>query len=263
MKHGFLDKYSDLNSFVHRLDPRTKILATLAFVLAVMATPPLRWEAFALYLLLILTLVLLAKLPLRYVLKKSLTVIPFVLMVAIFIPFLKTGEAAGSYNVWLWKISITYGGLVVLWNMLIKSWLSVLSMTLLSSTTRFPELLKGLGRLGLPKVMVMMLSFMYRYIFVLADEAMRMNQAKESRGVASLRPYGERWARQAKTLGNLIGTLFIRTYERAERVYGAMLARGFDGEIRTLSNLRFGRVDLGFGVAYSLSLAAICLAAFR
>jgi len=256
MKHGFLDKYSELNSFIHRLDPRTKILAILAFVLAVMATPPLRWEAFALYLALILSLVLLARLPIRYVLKKSLVVIPFVLMVAAFIPFLETGEA-GSYNVWFWKASITRSGLVILWNMLVKAWLSALSMALLSSTTRFPELLKGLGRLGLPKVMVMMLSFMYRYIFVLADEAMRMGQAKESRSSGG----GLAW--QIKAVGNLIGTLFIRTYERAERVYGAMLARGFDGEIRTLSSLRFGRADLGFGVAYSLCLVAICLAALR
>jgi len=259
MKHGFIDKYSDLDSFVHRLDPRTKILATLAFIFAVMVTPPLPCHTFALYLALIVALALLAKLPILYVLKRSSVVLPFVLMMAAFLPFYKEGEVAGSYNVWLWQLSVTYGGLVVLWNALAKSWLSALSMVLLSSTTRFPDLLKGLERLGVPKVMVMILSFMYRYIFVLADEAMRLQRAKDSRGVATLRPYGGGWAWQAKTIGNMVGTLFVRTYERSERACGAMVARGFDGHIHTLSDLRFGRADLCFGVAFLLSLALIAL----
>jgi len=251
MKHGFIDEYSDLDSFVHRLDPRTKILATLAFILAVMVTPPLPCHTFAPYLALIVALTLLAKLPILYVLKRSSVVLPFVLMMAAFIPFYKQGEVAGSYNIRLWQLSVTYGGLAILWNTLAKSWLSALSMILLSSTTRFPDLLKGLERLGVPKVMVMILSFMYRYIFVLVDEAMRMQQARDSRN------FGGGWAWQAKTIGNMIGTLFVRTYERGERTYGAMVARGFDGHIRTLSDLRFRRADLCFGVAFLFALVLI------
>jgi len=253
MRHGFIDQYSDLDSFIHRLDPRTRILTTLAFVLAVVATPPPAWPAFALQAILIASLILLARLPPLYALKRSVVILPFVLMIAIFIPFLEQGEVAGSYNIWLWQVSVTYDGLIVLWNVLVKSWLSALGLILLSATTPFPRLLKGLERLGVPQVMVMILSFMYRYIFVLADEAMRMQRARDSRN------FGGRWSWQVRTIGNMLGTLFIRSYERGERVYGAMVARGFDGEIRTLSDLRFGRTDLGFGVVFSISLVAIGL----
>lgn len=255
MKHAFLDQYSDLDSFVHRLDPRTKALVVLAFVLVVMATPPTAWPSFALGTILIAGLILLARLPPLYVLKRSAVVVPFVLMIALSLPFFEGGQVAGSYNVGQWQISVTYEGLLVLWNVVVKSWLSALSLILLSATTPFARLLKGLERLGVPRVMVMILSFMYRYIFVLVDEAMRLGRARESRNLGG----GLLW--RARTLGNMIGTLFLRSYERAERVYQAMLARGFDGEIKTLSELRFGRADLCFGIICSLCLAIIWLAA--
>jgi cobalt/nickel transport system permease protein len=257
MKHAFIDQYSDLDSFVHRLDPRTKALAVLAFVLVVMATPPTAWPAFALGTVLMAGLILLARLPLLYVLKRSAVVVPFVLMIALFLPFFEGGQVAGSCNVGWWRVSVTYEGLLVLWNVVVKSWLSALGLILLSATTPFPRLLRGLERLGVPRVMVMILSFMYRYIFVLVDEAMRLGRARESRNLGG----GLLW--RARTLGNMLGTLFLRSYERAERVYQAMLARGFDGEMRTLSELRFGRADLYFGFACSFCLAVIGLAALR
>lgn len=255
MKHAFLDQYSELDSLIHRLDPRTKALAMLAFVLVVMATPPTAWPAFALGTVLMAGLILIARLPPLYVLKRSAVVAPFVLMIALFLPFFEGGQVAGSYNIGWWRVSIPYDRLLVLWNVVVKSWLSALSLILLSATTPFPRLLKGLQRLGVPRVMVMILSFMYRYLFVLVDEAMRMGRARESRGLGGSR------VRQIRTLGNMIGTLFLRSYERGERVYQAMLARGFDGEMRTLSELRFGRADLCFGIVCSLCLAIICLVA--
>jgi len=173
---------------------------------------------------------------------------PFVLMIAIFIPFIKEGEVAGSYNIWLWQVSVTYTGLQVLWNVLIKAWLSILSLTWLTSTTKLTNLLKGLEQLGMPRVMVMILSFMYRYIFVLVDEVMRLRQARDSRD------FGSKRLRQLGTVGNMIGTLFIRSYERGERVYAAMLARGFDGHSRTLDRLNFSQADAYFGIGFSLVL---------
>lgn len=257
MKHTFIDQYSDLDSFVHRLDPRTKTLVVLAFVLVMMATPPTAWPSFALGAVLVTGLILLARLPPLYVLKRSAVVVPFVLMIALSLPFFKGGEVVGSYNVGQWQVSVSYEGLIVLWNVVAKSWLSALSLILLSATTPFPRLLKGLERLGVPRVMVMILSFMYRYIFVLVDEAMRLGRARDSRNLGG----GLLW--RARTLGNMIGTLFLRSYERGERVYQAMLARGFDGEMRTLSELRFGRADLYFGLACCFCLAAIWLATLR
>jgi len=251
VKHGFLDRYSDLDSFIHKLDPRTRFITTFAFILVVVLTPPTRWQAFALYFALLAGLILLSKLPPLYVLKRSLVIVPFVLMIAIFIPFFRPGEVVGSYNVWLWELSITYSGLLVLWNVVIKAWLSILSLIVLSSTTKFSELLKGLEQLRMPKVMVMILSFMYRYIFVLVDEVIRMKQARDSRNFGGKRTW------QLKTIGNMVGTLFLRSYERGERVYGAMVARGFEGQTRTLTNLRFQAVDLYYAMGFAVVLALI------
>ena len=105
----------------------------------------------------------------------------------------------------------------------------------------------------MPWVMVMLLSFMYRYIFLLTDEVMRMKQARDSRNFGGKRLW------QIRTIGNMIGTLFIRSYERGERVYVAMLARGFDGQTRTLNTLNFRQADAYFGISFCLALILTCV----
>lgn len=253
MKHSFLDQYSDRDSFVHRLDPRTKLVTVFLFILAVALTSPAVWPAFAVYFVLISSLILLSRVPVLYVLKRSLVIVPFVLLVAVFVPFFKEGEIAGSYNIWLWQVSVTHSGLQVLWNILAKAWLSILSLILLTSTTKIAELLQGLERLHLPRVMVMILSFMYRYIFVLVDEVMRMKQARDSRN------FGGRRLWQLRTIGNMAGTLFIRSYERGERVYGAMLARGYDGQCRTLNHRSLRTADTCFGIGFVIAVILTCV----
>jgi cobalt/nickel transport system permease protein len=253
MKHSFLDRYSDRNSLVHRLDPRTKLVAVFLFILAVGLTSPAMWPVFAVYFIVVATLIVLSRVPVFYVLKRSLVIIPFVLVIAVFIPFFKEGEAIGSYNIWIWKVSLSYHGLQVLGTILVKAWLSILSLILLASTTKITDLLRGLEQLRLPGVMVMVLSFMYRYIFILVDEVMRMKQARDSRN------FGGSRLRQLMTIGNMAGTLFIRSYERGERVYDAMLSRGFDGQSRTLHHLSFGLSDLFFGVSFGLVVVFTCL----
>ena len=248
MKHSFIDEYSHLNSFIHRLDPRTKLVASLAFILAVVLTPASNWRIFAIYFSMIVVMLVLSQLPPLYVLKRSLVIFPFVLLIAIFIPFFKEGQVAGSYNVWLWQISITYSGLLILANVMVKSWLCILALILLSSTTRLDDLLKALRQLGIPQVMILILSFMYRYIFVLVDEVMRIQQARDSRN------FGGSWLHHIKTIGHMVGTIFIRSYERGERIYAAMLARGFNGQVSTLHKLRFKQADAYFGAAFSLVL---------
>lgn len=248
MKHSFIDEYSDLNSFIHRLDPRTKLVASLAFIIAVVLTPANNWRVFVFYFCIVAVLLIISKLPPFYVLKRSLVIFPFVLLIAIFIPFFKEGEVAGSYNIWLWQVSITYSGLFILANVMVKAWLCILALILMSSTTRLADLLKSLRQLGIPRVMILILSFMYRYIFVLADEVMRMQQARDSRN------FGGKRLHQLKTIGSMVGTLFIRSYERGERIYAAMLSRGFDGQVRTLQNLSFRPADAYFSAVFCLML---------
>lgn len=243
MRHSFLDRYSDRDSLIHRLDARTKLVTTLLFLVALLLTPPGRWEAYLLYSGLLAVLILLSQVPPLYILRRSMTVIPFVLVMAALLPFWgREGQAP-----------VNMQGVQVMVNILVKSWLSILSLILLTSTTRLNHLLKGMEQLKVPRVMVMLLSFMYRYIFVLVDEVMRLKQARDSRN------FGGKWRWQLRTVGNIIGVLFIRSYERGERVYAAMVSRGFDGEMRSLKPPKLGRQDVRFGVITGLLLALVTL----
>ena len=235
---------------MHRLDPRTKLICSLAFVLAVVLTPAGTWNVFVVYLLILLGLIWLSRLPIKYVLKRSLVIFPFVVMIAIFVPFFKQGQVAASYDIGAWHIAITYEGLAVLINVIVKSWLCILCLIILSSSTKFEELMHGMHRLKVPQVFVQITSFMYRYMFVLADQAMRMQMARDSRN------FGLNRRNIFKTMGNMIGMLFIRSYERAERIYAAMLSRGYNGEIIVVNQLRFRLPDAYF--ALSMALLLIC-----
>lgn len=253
MHHSFLDQYSDRDSFIHRLDPRTKLVTVFLFILAVALTTPSLWLVYALYFVIIAVLIGVSRVPVLYILKRSLVILPFVLLVAIFVPFFKGGEPAASFYIWDWQITVTYHGLAVLGNILAKAWLSILSLILLTATTKMTDLLRGLEQLRMPRIMVMILSFMYRYIFVLVDEVMRMKQARDSRNFG-----GSRWW-QIRTIGNMAGTLFIRSYERGERVYAAMLSRGYDGQARTLHSLHLETSDIAFGICFVVVVAVICV----
>ncbi|MCJ7646209.1 cobalt ECF transporter T component CbiQ, partial [bacterium] len=232
MKHSFLDKYSDLGSIIHRLDPRVKLTFFFVLILVIVSTPPQELVKFSGYFLILLILVLLSRIPLPFVFVRSLVIIPFVLLTAIFIPFFKGGEVAGSYNFLTLHLTISHKGILIFQNILIKSWLSVLSLTILTSTTKFSSLLKALEILKIPRVMILIASFFYRYMFLLVDELMRIKNARDSRSFKKNPVY------QFKVIGYMIGELFIRTYERAERIYLAMLSRGFNGTIYTLESFK-------------------------
>lgn len=214
MKHFYIDKYSDIDSPFQRLDARVKVVGFIAFILSIALTPAHLFIAFLFYGLLICRLALLSKVPLLFILKRSLVIVPFVLMVTVFIPFFKKGPE----------------GLMIFWNVLIKSSLSIYCAVLLTSSTRFTYILKALQDLRCPKLLTIVLSFMYRYIFVVQDELMEMLQAKESRSAG-----GSRWF-NVKALANIAAVLFIKSYERAEAVYLAMCSRGFTGHIHTIND---------------------------
>ena len=253
MKHNFIDQYSGLDSFVHRLEPRTKLIASLAIILTILLSPPSSWNVFAVDLLMLLGLVGLAHLPFKYVLRRSLVILPFVVMIAIFIPFFKEGKEVWGWNIWLWHISLTNEGLSALVNVIIKAWLSMLCLIVLTSSSKFVDLLQGMQQLKAPAIFVQIISFMYRYIFVLVDQVMRMQMARDSRNFG-----GNRWI-IFKTMGNMIGTLFIRSYERGERIYAAMLARGYTGEFPSTSRSQFRLTDATFSAALAVLLVCPAL----
>jgi cobalt/nickel transport system permease protein len=251
MKHAFLDEHSHIESLIHHLDPRIKIISFGVFVILIVMTGPASWLVFALYGALLSGLVLLSKVPVGYIFRRSLVVIPFVIMITLFIPFMKPGTTAGAYSLGPLSLSVTYEGLLIFWTVLIKAWFSLLCMILLTSTTSFPDLLKSLEKLKFPALMTMILSFMYRYAFVMEDEFMQMRQAKESRSVNR-----EGWLNFRAT-ANMIGVLFIRAYERAETVYLAMCSRGFNGHIRTLHRFQLTHRDFAFLAIMIVTLTVI------
>jgi len=251
MKHSFLDKYSDLGSLVHRLDPRAKIISFLIYILFVISTLPTDFVQFAIYSAIIFIVISISRVPFGHVFRRSLIIVPSVLLIAVFIPFFKKDQIGGGYNLGVLHLTVSYSGLWILWNVLIKSWLATLAMIVLSSTTKFSMLLRGLESLWIPRILIMLLSFMYRYIFVLVNEAMRMERARNSRY------FGGEYLRQIKVIGNIIGLLFIRAYERGERVYQSMVSRGFDGETRTVKALKLLSLDVWFCVVFLGTLIAV------
>lgn len=251
MRHSYIDAFSNLDSFLARLEPRVKIVAFLMLVLFIASVPNGSFICFILYAALLSGLFLLSGLPLLYIFKKSFAVLPFVLLSAVFIPFFKPGEIIRSYSLGCWTINLTYEGLSLFLGIAIKAFLCLFSIILLISTSRFTDLLKALESLRAPRLVILILSFMYRYMFILEDELMRMQQARQARSI------NRQYHLQAKASANMLGVLFIRAYERAENVYLAMCSRGFDGVIYTINQSRIRAGDIYFFLAVFILSAGI------
>lgn len=213
--------YVHAHSRVHDLAPECKLLAQILFVLAVVATPRQAFWAFGVYALILLVLIRLADVPYRFVAKRMVFEVPFVLF-AVLLPFIGRGE-----QVEIWGMSLSVEGLWGAWNILAKATLGVVAAILMAATTTTTEFLRAFDRLHLPQVFVSTASFMIRYMDVIAEEMRRMRIARESRG------HNPRWIWQAKAVAASAGALFIRTYERGERVYLAMVSRGYTGSMPT------------------------------
>ncbi|MDD5292313.1 MAG: cobalt ECF transporter T component CbiQ [Candidatus Omnitrophica bacterium] len=249
MHHFYIDEYSELKSPLHRFDPRVKIITFFSFILFVIFTSPHSYFTFLLYGCVLCALIGLSRIPWRFVLVHSLVIIPFVLMVAVFIPFLKKGQIAGAYSFGSINLTITYDGIAVFWNILVKSYLSIVCVILMMASTKFTHFLRALENMRIPNIFTMILSFMYRYVFVIADELMEMRQAKEARSIG-----GTKWF-HTKVLANMLGVLFIRAYEKGESVYLAMCARGFQGAIKTIDRLKIS----GFDIMFSCIIFAVLI----
>lgn len=212
------------DSAVHRLPPHAKVAATLAFVLAVVATPREAFWVFGLDAVLLVAVVArLARIPLPTLVRRLAVELPFVAF-ALFLPLI--GEAPRTEVPGLGDaLTLSEPGLWAAWNILAKGTLGVAATVLLASTTSIPELLGGLDRLRVPRAFTAIAGFMVRYAVVITGEARRMRIARLSRG------HDPRWIWQARAVASTAGALFIRSYERGERMHVAMLSRGFTGEL--------------------------------
>lgn len=210
------------HSPVHRLPAEVKTVALVLFVLVVVFTPPRWFGAFAVYALLLVAVAALARIPARVIGPRMLIEVPFLLF-AVLMPFFGTGD-----TVQVGGVTLYVSGLVAAWNILIKGTLGVFASILLAATTPARDLLMGLQRLRVPSLIVQIASFMLRYTFVVRDEMARMRLAREARGFQAT------GVRSWPVLAQTAGALFIRSYERGERVHLAMLSRGYDGRFPDL-----------------------------
>lgn len=207
------------HSPVHRAPAHLKILALLGFMILVVATPRDAYLAFAAYLAVLAVVVGVSRVPPTYILKRTVVELPFVVF-AVLLPFVATGPQTEVLGV-----SVSQSGLEAGVALLVKGTLGVLASLTLAATTEPQDLLAGLERLRLPQQLVQIMAFMVRYLDVVTDEMRRMRIAREARGFDARNP------RHWPVLARSAGALFIRSYERGERVHLAMLSRGYTGRM--------------------------------
>ena len=167
MEHSFLDRYSHLGSVIHNLDARTKILSFLGLIVVTVLTPPQYWPIFLAHFALMALVLILSRVPVGYVLTRSLIILPFVLLTAVFLPFLPGDRPAGGTSLGIGTVTLTASGLQVFWNILLKGFIGVFAIILLSATTPFPRILEALRKFKIPAIFTLLLGFIYRYLFVL------------------------------------------------------------------------------------------------
>jgi cobalt/nickel transport system permease protein len=234
MHAHLFDPYVPAGSPIHALDPRIKLALASVFLICVALTPPGAWAALILFFASIMAAVVLSNVsPLR-ILRRSAIALPFVLA-AMPLIFATEGAARLSFRVGPWLLTVTAEGFLRFLSIAVKSWISVQAALLLSATTPFPDLLLALRSFRVPQLLVSVIGLMWRYLFVLADEAIRLMRARDARsGIAPGRRPGGGVVWRARVTGGMAGSLFMRGFDRADRVYAAMLARGYDGETRAL-----------------------------
>ncbi|WP_372733927.1 cobalt ECF transporter T component CbiQ [Nocardioides sp.] len=207
------------HSLIHRAPAHRKLIALLGFVLLVVATPREWFAMYAVYLMMLGVVIAVSRVPPTYLLKRTVIEVPFVVF-ALLLPFV-----AGGPQVEVWGLTLSESGLLAGWGLLVKGTLGVLASLTLAATTEPHDLLAGLERLRLPHLMVQIIGFMVRYLDVVTSQMRRMKVARTSRGFSARNP------RHWSVLARSAGALFIRSYERGERVHLAMLSRGYTGRL--------------------------------
>lgn len=256
-----LDTYRPGQSLVHRLDARVKLVVAVLLILTAALLPERSWLAYGMLQVLLVGVTLAARVGFGLVQRRTAVALPFTLA-ALTVIFVTPGRVLFSIPVPGGAWAVSDAGLLRFLSIVVRSYLSIQAAVLLAATTQFPALLQAMRALGIPRTLVAIGSFLYRYLFVLADEAQRLLRAREARSAhppaaeRARRPGGS-LAWRARVTGGMAGSLFIRSYERSERIYTAMLARGYDGEIRSFSLPAMRPVDWLWGAAAILVLAAI------
>jgi cobalt/nickel transport system permease protein len=248
------DRHISGSSLVHRLDARLKLGLTVLFVFTALALPLGHWMAFALLALAPIAATALSGVSPITVVARSLLALPFLLAA---IPVVFNREGGELFTIPLTDWTATDTGLEHFAAILFRSWLSVLMASVLTATTEADHLLRSVRWFGVPRLLVSTIGFMWRYVFVIAEEAQRLLRARESRSARISKNSGGSISWRAGVAGNMVGSLFLRSVDRSERVLVAMQARGYNGEMRSLERFALRRTDLIAGGVVGALLAAV------
>lgn len=232
MRHGNIDQHARASSFFS-LDPRAKILAIIFCVVIVALLRDL--IPLIISLSLALSILIISNIPLKHIVKRYLIAFPFAVFASLSL--------------------LLYSGLWISLAMFLRVSTCVLLLILLSSTTPFFDLLKASQRLKVPKLIIVLCMFLYRYIFVMNEEYQRMKMARKARGFKGGKHLFD--GKAMHVISSTAGMVLIRSYNRGVRIYDALLSRGYDGEIRTLTELRFKKIDYAFAMDLMLFSAFI------
>lgn len=247
MKHDFIDKYCHLDSPLHRLDPRGKLLFCLSLVLIFISTNNLK--LFVFYYVLLILLVLLSRVPISYYVKRALLITPLVLMIAVFMlastalfPGQKIQPLKNLNNPVYLKVSL----------IILKTYASIIMLTILTSVTRFNCLLWAMRKFKFPAVITTLSRLVYTYIFLLVDELHAAQRAIKSRAPVIKMP-------KTKVYGNVAASILLKSIHRSQVVYYAMVSRKFSGEFPEGESNRFRLADLIAGTCFVLIISGVFL----
>lgn len=223
----FFERDNNISSVIHLIDPRVKIISLFLLMIIIAITSPLSHYKFLVYFLMIVLMICFSRIRLKNLARRLLLLVPLLMFLTFSV--LIFGKRPFSEDV------------VILWNLFVKSALIFLCLAVLSSTTKFYHLAKGLEQLKVPQIVTSLLSFAYRYSFLFAKEAERLKRALESRNFTR-RSKREQW----KVMSHVVPHIFLKTLERSERIYMAMLSRGFERKIQTFTLFKVGKNDYIF-----------------
>jgi cobalt/nickel transport system permease protein len=261
MAQQLLDRYIAGASVIHALDARVKLVLTVALIVCAALLPVGAWLALLALTALVWAAIIASGVGLPTILKRSLLALPFLLVVVTVI-FSLPGRPIFQLPLGFVTLTATDAGLLRFVTIVWKSWISMQAALLLTATTHFLDVLRALQALHMPKIIVALMSFMYRYLFILVEEAQRLLRARDCRSAALTGSGGGSVLWRAQVTGRLVGTLFLRSFERSERIYVAMLSRGYSGELRSLRAQALARRDLRVGLGVGAILLIITAQAF-
>jgi cobalt/nickel transport system permease protein len=254
MHFDLTDLYRPRASLIHRLDPRVKVVIVVAFILAGGLMPIGAWPGFAILLVLAVAGAWASGLGWTFALRRSYIALPFALVA---LPLLFTVPGEAIYTLPLTGWTITVQGWERFASLMLRSWIAVQGAILLTAVTPFPDVLWAMGSLRIPRLLVATIGFMYRYLFVLADETARMLRARSARAGALAGRQRPSPVWHGRVAGHMVGSLFLRAVERSERVHSAMLARGYDGTIPNPGRRALRPVDWAMTVVVPLLLVGL------